>query len=149
MGNICRSPAAHAVMEHINRERQLGWRIDSCGTAAYHRGIAPDSRMQKVLLQHGYPKFCHASQPFCSGMAREFDLLLAMDIDNYNSIYEHLRHEQELLQKLYLFRAFDPQAPSSERYEVPDPYYSGAKSFQEVYQIIVRTCENLAEQFGH
>ena len=150
MGNICRSPAAHAVMEQLNKKHQLGWRIDSCGTHAYHhKGALPDSRMQKVLQEHGYSKFKHSSQPFDIGMAYEFDLLLAMDLQNYEYIREKLCHDQALLEKLYLFRYFDPQVASEfKNNEVPDPYYNGDKSFQEVYQMIVRTCESLAKQFG-
>ncbi len=149
MGNICRSPAAHAVMEQLNQKHQLGWRIDSCGTHAYHKRASPDTRMQKALRDHGYPKFQHFSQPFELGMAYEFDLLLAMDFQNYTYVREKLCHDETLLQKLYLFRYFDPQVASEfNNDEVLDPYYNGDKSFQEVYQMIVRTCEALTKQFG-
>ncbi|WGK70129.1 low molecular weight phosphotyrosine protein phosphatase [Candidatus Haliotispira prima] len=148
MGNICRSPAAHAVMEQVNREQALSWNIDSCGTCAYHQGAAPDSRMQKVLHHHGYQGFRHAAKLFQTGMAYEFDLLLAMDLHNYDDIYELLSHDADLSGKLHLFRDFDPEVSEGQRAEVPDPYYNGAKSFEEVYRMIVRTCTNLAAQFG-
>ncbi|MEM9424183.1 MAG: low molecular weight protein-tyrosine-phosphatase [Spirochaetota bacterium] len=148
MGNICRSPAAHAVMENLNQKHRLGWRIDSCGTDAFHQGAAPDRRMQRELIQQGYPKFQHTAQRFRLDMAYQFDLLLAMDFHNYDRISEHIRHDKELLVKLHLFRDFDPQMPPSQRGQVPDPYYNGEKSFREVFQMIERTCEHLVQKFA-
>ena len=37
-----------------------------------------------------------------------------------------------------LFRFFDPESNGDQ--DVPDPYYGGAKGFEEVYRIVERTC---------
>jgi len=44
MGNICRSPTAHGVMQHKLNERNLNHLIelDSAGTHAYHVGLPMD-----------------------------------------------------------------------------------------------------------
>lgn len=49
LGNICRSPAAHAVMQHLVDERGWGDRylIDSAGIGGWHVGQLPDKRMRE------------------------------------------------------------------------------------------------------
>ena len=147
LGNICRSVAAHAVMEQINREQKLGWHIDSCGTSGYHRGARPDSRMMAALKQHGYAGFSHRAQQFVPDMAYQFDLLLAMDLQNYRDVQRTLKPHKEAIEeqtgkplasRLRLFREFDPEV--SERAEVPDPYYNGGKHFGLICPMIIRTC---------
>lgn len=55
-GNICRSPTAHGVMQHlIEREGlQEQMNVDSCATHGYHSGEAPDRRSQQHALRRGY-----------------------------------------------------------------------------------------------
>ena len=49
LGNICRSPAAHAVMQHLVEERGCADRymIDSAGIGNWHVGQLPDKRMRE------------------------------------------------------------------------------------------------------
>ncbi len=55
LGNICRSPTAQGVFEHLVAE--AGWQdsieADSDGTHAYHAGEAPDRRAQMEAAQRG------------------------------------------------------------------------------------------------
>ena len=51
LGNICRSPLAHGIMQSKLSEDH--YYIDSAGTAAYHIGNAPDKRSIAVAKQHG------------------------------------------------------------------------------------------------
>lgn len=55
LGNICRSPSAENIMNYLIAQRQLGDRIscDSAGTASYHVGSAPDSRMNVAAQKKG------------------------------------------------------------------------------------------------
>ena len=48
LGNICRSPAAQAVMQRMVDERGLRDRffIDSAGIGGWHIGDLPDKRMR-------------------------------------------------------------------------------------------------------
>ena len=55
LGNICRSPTAHAVMQSGLDER--GWHhidVDSAGTGDWHIGHAPDPRTQAAAAERGY-----------------------------------------------------------------------------------------------
>ena len=55
LGNICRSPAAHGIFEHIVRENGMSERIevDSAGTYGGHRGELPDRRMRNAAMYRG------------------------------------------------------------------------------------------------
>ena len=67
LGNICRSPAAQGVFEHIVRENGMSDRIeaDSAGTYSGHRGELPDRRMRNAALYRGYA-LTHRARPVSS-----------------------------------------------------------------------------------
>ena len=56
LGNICRSPTAHAVFQDMvladNLEHKI--HIDSAGTGDWHLGLPPDKRAQKFALERGF-----------------------------------------------------------------------------------------------
>ena len=41
LGNICRSPMAHGILQHRAVETGLEVEVDSCGTGAWHAGEPP------------------------------------------------------------------------------------------------------------
>ena len=49
LGNICRSPLAHGIFEHLSKDFSIT--VDSAGTANYHAGNAPDQEILKPLHQ--------------------------------------------------------------------------------------------------
>ena len=53
LGNICRSPAAHGIFEHIVRENGMEGviEIDSAGTYSGHRGELPDRQIRNLTVQ--------------------------------------------------------------------------------------------------
>ena len=55
MGNICRSPTAHALFREQIKGAGLEDRIDidSAGTHAYHIGNAPDARATATAVARG------------------------------------------------------------------------------------------------
>ena len=53
LGNICRSPIADGLLRRKVKENNLNILVDSAGTAAYHIGKAPDSRMCSTAEQFG------------------------------------------------------------------------------------------------
>ena len=141
LGNICRSPLARAVMEHIvsenrSKERYL---IDSSGTGAWHIGETADPRIHRVGEKHGI-RITHSAKQFRSENLHDFDLIFAMDESNRNSIAS-MSSEKYLLKKLHLFRSFDPMSKGN--LDVPDPYYGGMEGFEEIFRIIDRTCREL------
>ena len=56
LGNICRSPTAHGVLEKQIKTHNLATQIqvDSCGTGSWHIGHAPDQRTLDAASKRGY-----------------------------------------------------------------------------------------------
>ena len=65
LGNICRSPAAHGLMEHFVEQRGLEdlIEVDSAGTYGGHAGDLPDHRMRHAAANRGY-KLTHRARRF-------------------------------------------------------------------------------------
>ena len=143
LGNICRSPLAEGIFEHlVHREGFSEYiRIDSAGTSAWHEGELADSRMRDTAKGNGIELNSRARQFVPSDFDR-FDLVIAMDQSNFNQL-QGLRSKEVIKEKLFLFRFFDPKNDGN--LEVPDPYYGGNNGFQLVFSIIDRTCPKLLD----
>ncbi len=129
LGNICRSPLAHALLRHKVRQRGVAeaFEVDSAGTAAYHVGEPPDPRTQDVLRRHGVPVVGAARQVQAADF-RAFDHVLAMDRANLRVLQQQARPAERDRIQLVL-------APTTGG-EVPDPYYGGADGFDTVYRLL-------------
>lgn len=142
LGNICRSPTAEGVFQHLIEERKLEeyFEIDSAGTSAYHVGESANVHSQRTANEHGVTLHSKARQLDTSDLDY-FDLLIAMDRENYTNIKSMAssRHEE----KLAMLRDFDPEPGDG---EVPDPYYGGREGFENVFRIAKRSCEQLIEE---
>ena len=139
LGNICRSPLAHATFEKIvQRENALGrYGVDSSGTTAYHAGEEVDPRMRAVAVTYGI-EIDHRAQQLTRDHIEEFDLVVCMDSENRkNALVIAKKSEQK--KKIVMLRDFDPKG----RGDVPDPYYGGENGFHEVVKIVMRSCEML------
>ncbi len=143
LGNICRSPLAHAVFEHKVKERGLEdkFEIESCGTGAWHVGELPDGRMRNEAAKHGID-MTHLGRTLQVMDLEYFDLILPMDMSNKQ--YLMTKALPEFKEKIKLFRTFDPDTTDPTA-EVPDPYYGGEQGFANVYQIVDRTCDHLLD----
>jgi protein-tyrosine phosphatase len=141
LGNICRSPLAEAVFLDKVRKRGLSDFIsaDSCGTASYHVGSAPDHRSQAVAKAHDVP-MSHTGKWLKDLPISEFDYVLAMDSANAKNIKTVLNGKTK--PQLFKMRAFDPIGTGG---DVPDPYYGEMSGFEEVYQILDRSCEQFLD----
>jgi len=141
LGNICRSPLAEGVFKHLVEEAGLGDRfdIDSAGTASYHVGDSPDPRTTAVARGRGIALTSRARQ-IKSADLKSFDYVIAMDSDNRHDI-ERLVGGQAPRAHIHLLREFDP-ATGDDR-DVPDPYYGGARGFENVHDIVERSCREL------
>ena len=133
MGNICRSPTAHAVFRKLVEEAGLADQIeiDSAGTHAYHVGEPPDRRSQQTAAQRGIRMHDLRARQVDLGDFYHYDLMLAMDEANL-AILEELRPADGKAEvKLFLAH----YAPAFGR-EVPDPYYGGAEGFERVFDMV-------------
>lgn len=133
LGNICRSPAAEGVFQHLVEQKGLSGRyvIDSAGTSGSHRGEAADARMQKHAEARGY-KLTSRSRRFTEEDFEKFDLILVMDQRNFEDV-EALDYHDEFRHKIKYLTSFCQTVKAS---EVPDPYYGGSAGFERVLDIV-------------
>jgi protein-tyrosine phosphatase len=140
LGNICRSPAAENIMNHLIGQAGLSARIicDSAGTSSYHIGSPPDRRMSAAAAMRGISMSGRARQ-FQVADFETYDLILAMDKDNYLDILA-LDPRQQYRHKVRLMCEF---ATRHQIREVPDPYYGGREGFEKVIDLLLDSCEGL------
>ncbi|UXX80038.1 low molecular weight phosphotyrosine protein phosphatase [Reichenbachiella carrageenanivorans] len=135
LGNICRSPLGEAIFNH--KVKGLSMEADSAGTAAYHVGENPDHRSIEVARAHGVP-ISHKARKFVAEDFDRFDYILAMDRNNFRDMKALAAGSAK---NLYLLRGFDPEADGD--LDVPDPYYGGYDGFENVFQMVSRSVDQL------
>ena len=142
MGNICRSPTAHGVFEHLVQRQNLqhSIKVDSAGTHAYHVGEAPDGRAQETARVRGFDISSLRARKIHADDFKNYDYILAMDNDNYGLLDQACPMEYK--DKLFMFLSFAPQQAIT---EVPDPYYGGDKGFEQVFDLVEIASKGLLE----
>jgi len=143
LGNICRSPTAENVMNHLVEKAGLSNSIhcDSAGTSSYHIGSSPDSRMSAAANDLLGIKLRGKARQFESFDFENFDLILAMDNQNYRNILSmdsggKYQHKVRLMCDYCRTHSLK---------EVPDPYYGGTEGFNQVVDLLVDACGGLLE----
>ena len=138
LGNICRSPMAHVVLESRLADAGLADRVEvaSSGTGGWHLGKPMDSRAAASLSTAGYDPSRHLAQQYDASWPTTYDLVLVMDRANLADV----GGRQE---RVGMFRDFDPEDPGG---EVPDPYYGGDDGFEEVLAMVERTSDAVVEE---
>ena len=137
LGNICRSPTAEGVMRHLLRERGLEEEIEvqSAGTGSWHVGAPPDERATEAARRRGIALEGAARQVRPSDF-EEFDRIVAMDRHNLRDLLD-LAPDDEARQKVRLLL---------DEADVPDPYYGGARGFDEVLDLVEEACAELLDE---
>jgi protein-tyrosine phosphatase len=141
MGNICRSPTAEAVFTHKAKNKKLAITIDSAATQGSHVRHKPDQRAQKAGIARGYSFDGIKARKVQASDFEDFDLILAMDKDNYNDLIDF--SPEQYHHKIQLFLDY---ANNFEDDEVPDPYYGGARGFQYVLDLTEDASDGLIEK---
>ena len=134
MGNICRSPAAEAIMRKTIEKNKLSDKIeiDSAGTIGYHSGESADSRMIAYAKKRGYEVDSTARQFDMAKDFEQFDYIVTMDNENIEDI-----KSMDVLNKhkYKIFRMVD-FCKDCTIDEIPDPYYNSASGFEEVLDML-------------
>ena len=144
LGNICRSPAAQAVMQAMVDERGLTDRfyIDSAGIGGWHIGDLPDKRMRVHARPRGY-ELTHRARKVQSSDFEEFDLIVGMDASNVDDLC-NLAMTLEQQDKVVMMGDYIRQYPNYDH--VPDPYYEGSEGFELVLDLLQDACDNLLDR---
>lgn len=141
LGNICRSPMAHVVLEQRLADAGLAddVQVTSSGTGGWHEGEPMDPRAAKALGAAGYDASRHRARTFTTDTYAEVDLMLAMDARNHADMSD-LAPTVADAERVRMFRSFDPDAAPGDD-EVEDPWYGGAEGFQQVLAMVERTSD--------
>ena len=135
LGNICRSPLAHGIMEQIVNEKGLNWEVDSAGTGDWHIGSAPDRRSITVAKSYGLDISKQCCRQIRVADFDYFDRILVMDHNNLKDVLRLARTEGDR-EKVRLL--LDNEV-------VPDPYFDD-NQFDPVYRMIEEGCRKFVEE---
>ena len=146
LGNICRSPTAHAVFQSMVDKQGLTEKIfvDSCGTGDWHIGRAPDPRSQEHALERGYQMDNLRARLVDDSDFDQFDYILTMDKQNLADVKS--MNYQGFSGKLALFLDFCRNPNFADYSEVPDPYYGGDQGFSLVLDLVEDASAELLRQ---
>ena len=155
LGNICRSPAAEAVLRDLVDRVGLSGvvEVDSAGTSRYHIGDLPDRRARVEGERRGL-RLDHRARQLVSDELPSWDVVVTMDEANQRDVERlaaALRTERAAID-VRLLRSFDASAVDAGTLEVPDPYYDGDAAFAHVFDVVEPACRallaHLRESFG-
>lgn len=136
LGNICRSPLAHGIFEHLVREQGLDWVIESAGTGDWHRGQGPDPRAIQIAQAHGVDISQQRAQHFTEKFFEDYDHIFVMDHQNYEDVLALARTDADRAK----VRLFLP-----DKGQVQDPYFDDAL-FKPVFDVIQQRALALIEE---
>ncbi len=147
LGNICRSPAGEAIFNEIVKNKGLEAYLsaDSAGIMGWHVGKKPDPRTIRNAEKHGIV-ITHLGRKLSKADLDDYDHIVVMDEQNFEDVhrfYYDIKKIPPAAEKLFLIRDFDPTVRGV--HNVIDPYYEGDEVFEEVFQILWRSCEALID----
>lgn len=142
LGNICRSPLAEGIARHLISSRNLAWEVDSAGTIDWHQGNPPDTRSIESARRLGIDISNQRSRKINVQDLIDFDLILAMDAQNYQDVQK--LHHHLAKDKLHLIMNF--LYPGENR-PVPDPYYGNQDDFDQINSMLMEACSAMLDQY--
>ena len=144
LGNICRSPAAEAMLRMLIERNGLSHcvEVDSAGTYGGHRGERSDVRMRRAASARGIP-MTHLARQVREEDFELFDRVIAMDDNNYEALFR-LAPDREAQNKIFRFREYLRHHPDWSY--IPDPYYEGHEGFELVLDLLEDGCQTLIEE---
>lgn len=144
LGNICRSPAAEAMLRRLVESEGLGdvIEVDSAGTYGGHRGERSDVRMRRAAAARGI-EMTHLARQVREEDFELFDKVIAMDDNNYEALFR-LAPDRRAQQKIFRFREYLRR--HKDWSYIPDPYYEGHEGFELVLDLLEDGCATLLDE---
>jgi protein-tyrosine phosphatase len=146
LGNICRSPTAHALFQaHVNSKGLSDIVIvDSAGTGGWVIGHPPDKRAQQTALAQGYDMSGLRSRVVSKKDFEKFDYILGMDNENFKHLAMMCPNNYHGVLGLFL-----AEAGVVHTQEVPDPYYGDGKHFERAMELVQNGVSGLLNRIKH
>lgn len=148
LGNICRSPAAEAILRRMAEEEGVDLVVDSAGTADYHVGEPPHELSVAEGHRRGY-RLEHRGRQFTRADFASYDLIVPLDRSNETELRE-LAPDGEAARKVVRLGAFLPAADgglldAADVEDVADPWGMPPAAYAEMYDHLERACRALLE----
>jgi protein-tyrosine phosphatase len=134
---------AEGILKHELSKRGIEALVDSAGTSAWHAGELPDDRAIETCLQYGIDLTDQRSRPFTPEDFDRFDLIFAMDQDNYQNIIRLSRSDADRKKVQLIMNT----VTSGSNQPVPDPYYGGDAGFQKVFRMLTQASVAIIDQY--
>lgn len=136
LGNICRSPTAHAVFQKCVSDNGLSdiINIDSAGTGDWHIGRPPDQRSSEKAKEFGYDLSDLRARLVETTDFENFNYILVMDSKNLADVRKLAPKDYKA--KIELLLNYSARSRVDNIYEVPDPYFGGEDGFDHVLNLI-------------
>lgn len=141
LGNICRSPLAEGILRSKISEEHT---VASAGTISLHEGEKPDRRSIKTAADYDVDISHQRANYFTKAYLDEYDKIFCMDLKNMEDVLSKALHEQHRNKVALLL---EEAGHHDENIEVPDPYYGDMSDFENVYQMLDRACDVIAEKY--
>jgi len=143
MGNVCRSPLAHLLLDNYLKKNGLTDKIsvESSGVNVFSEGQAMCENIIATAAGRGL-SMKHYSRRFYKEDGEDFNLILAMDNTTMSRIKSTVKNTK-VNGKIQFFRYFDPVRNGSS--EVPDPWSGSRDESEKVYDMIERTMQPLVD----
>ncbi|MDA3938722.1 MAG: hypothetical protein PF693_05370 [Spirochaetia bacterium] len=143
MGNVCRSPLAHILLDIYLKENNLTDKIgvESSGVNVFNEGQALCDNIVRTASERGL-SIEHYSREFYPTDGEDFDLILAMDNSTMSRIKRTIKGAF-IKGDIKYFRCYDPVQDGSN--EVPDPWSGGNDESEMVFDMIERTIKPLVD----
>lgn len=143
LGNICRSPIAHGLLQHKAKEHGLNWEIDSAGTSNWHEGELPHEKSILVMKQNGIDITYQRSRPLRRKDLEHFDVIYVMDSSNYKDVTDMAKSEVEISK----VRLIMNEVNAGKNQKVPDPWGLSDKHYEEVYEMLNEATDKIIDDF--
>ncbi len=138
-GNICRSPTAEGVMQHLLSQQDIqGVSLDSAGTHSYHVGEPPDPRSIAAAQKRGIELAHLRARKVTAADFDQFNLILACDQGHYQNLQVLQPSNSRAQLELYL-----PYVGIAQPKDIPDPYYGSHRDFEYVLDLLQQASEKL------
>ncbi|MBY6063718.1 low molecular weight phosphotyrosine protein phosphatase [Pseudidiomarina sediminum] len=130
LGNICRSPTAHFMLQQALPEKS----VSSAGITAMVRdgvGWDMDAKARSIAEQHGHSFPKHEARQLTREIVAANDLILVMDQEQRHYIGQ--RYPEALAKTMLLGHWLGGK-------DIPDPYRRSDEVYQHVYELIEKSC---------
>jgi protein-tyrosine phosphatase len=145
LGNICRSPIAEGVLQHLAQAQNLSWQIDSAGTNGFHTEEHPHKSSIKVCASNGIDISKQVSRKFTKDDFKNYDLILVMAKDVYKDVQSLAKNTQDMQNVKYYLDSLYPNTEAS----VTDPWYGDEDGYIPVFEQINEAAKAWIKLLAH